>query len=348
MEGETLRIDYLCNHEVYASYIYLNLSIMNRTLKRLLAFSFLLVNLVISGFAQQTSIPLRDGVVIDVAKNTIYFVNARMRLQANSLTTGEILWISNDSVKPLAVINNQLVVQSVNVGNKLVIKQMDVNNKGKQLGTQSIDLPKDTKADFRPSPSSTFRTHAVNINGETYISWEYHETPLRGMLEESMEKNADPIAQSGIVKVDKTSGKLSTVSSSDLPADQLQKSIVPATKDLADNKTGQQFYSSDQNHILVSSRIAGNEDFNNYSWEIYERSSRKKVGERRDYRSYAPFYVSGSTIVFEIGPYSLMEKGNEQHIPLSLVAMNLLNGKELWRAELYDPINRLPPPPGMK
>lgn len=314
------------------------------------AFLFLLALPPFTGvFAQEASVPLREGVVIDKVRNTIYILSPDKKLQAVSLASGEVLWTSSDSLKPLALVNSRLLAQAISSRNELVITQLDMTQRGKLLNRNSIALPNNIKADFRPSLSSAFKTYTRVINGETYILWEYNTVPLRGMPDEdSVRRDADPISQSGIIRIERTTGRLSTTQKSTLPAPQLNKRIKLNKGEGVTNNAEQQFLSNDENHILTSKRVAGNEEFNNYLWEIFVRSSGTKVGELGDYRSFAPFYITSTTLIYEVGPYTRVINGAAQDVPLQLVAVDLTNGRELWRRPIFDPVNRLAPPPGMK
>jgi len=314
------------------------------------ALIFLLIMLSMRAvFAQQTNIPLREGVVIDKARNAIYLLSPNTKLQAVSIASGEILWTSTDSLKPLALVNGQLLAQAINTSNELVITQIDVTQKGRQLNRNSVTLPLNTKADFRPSGNHAFKTYSRVVDGQPYILWEFHQIPLRGMPDEdSVGKDIGALSQSGIIRVETTTGRLSTADKATLPQSQLNKSIKLDNSQGIANNAEQQFLSTDENHILTSRRVAGNEEFNNYIWEIFLRSSRTKLGDLRDYRSFAPFYVTGTTIIYEIGPYSRVVNGEVVEVPLQLIAVDLSNGRELWRRPIFDTINRLSPPPGMK
>lgn len=309
-----------------------------------------------TAFAQQAGLTLSEGVVIDKTRNTAYVIGPDKKLKEVSLASGQVQWTSADSLKPLAIVNGRLFTQAISARNELVITQLDMSQRGRQLSRNTIALPTAVKADFRPSVSNIFKTYTRVINGETYILWEYHQAPLRGMPDEDSvvtesvtnKKSRDPLSQSGIIKVETASGRLSTAQKSALPPAQLNKNIKISTitEGVSDN-TEQRFLSNDENHTLTSRRITGNEEFFNYQWEIFERSSGRKIGELRDYRSYAPFYVTGTTIIYEIGPYARMVNGALQEVPLHLVAVNLTNGRELWRTPIFDAVNRLSPPPGM-
>jgi hypothetical protein len=166
--------------------------------------------------------------------------------------------------------------------------------------------------------------------------------------EDSVGQDIGALSQSGIIRVETTTGRLSTADKATLPQSQLNKSIKLNNSQGIANNAEQQFLSTDEKHILTSRRVAGNEEFNNYIWEIFLRSSRTKLGDLRDYRSFAPFYVTGTTIIYEIGPYSRVVNGEVVEVPLQLIAVDLSNGRELWRRPIFDTINRLSPPPGMK
>lgn len=330
--------------ESYAKYTIMNII----SLSRLLLMPLLAATTAGNAAAQSAGLPLREGVVIDQSRNTAYIIAPDKTLKAISLSNGTAQWTSPDSLKPLSIINGKLLAQAVSSRNELVITQLDMTQRGRLINRNTISLPAKVKADFRPSVSSMFRTFTRVINGQTYILWEHQEAPLRGMPDNDTAINTGPVVQSGIIRVEGTTGRLTTAQKSALPPAQLNKRIKLNRQEGIEGRGEQQFLSIDENHILASRRITGNEEFFNYAWEIFERASGNKVGELRDYRSFAPFYVTGTTLIYEIGPYARMVNGSLQQVPLHLAAINLTNGRELWRTPIFDEVNRMSPPPGMQ
>lgn len=319
------------------------------------SFSYILLLLTLIGCkttstgqnTENTGILLRDGVVIDQSRNELYITRPDNKVEALSLTTGQSIWVSNEKLKPLISTNGILVCQSKSESsqNELGIVDLDITQKGEVKSRNTIPLPKNTKTDFQHNVNSTFNIMAKVINGETYISWDYRYMPLRGVKDKQDSIGTAIIEQTGLLNLNKNSRKLDVISKEKIPQNLFQQSILLDTKDRLLSVKNQQFVSKNQQHILSSEKTADDLEFNNYRWEIYENASKKKIGTIQDYRSYAPFCVVGNTIFYEIGPYIRAIKGEPVEIPLKLIAVDLVSGKELWSREIFDSIFRGTTPP---
>lgn len=294
----------------------------------------------------QSALQMRDGVVVDAGRSMVYLLNPQKKLEAVSLATGQVAWTSSDSLKPLAIVDQNLLVQAISRGNRLVLLQLDVNQRGRVLTRDSIALPANIKADYRPSINTAFNSYARLVNGEAYVLWEYYKTMLKGRYDEDEREDTLQAMQTGIIRVTKNTGRLIPAQKSAIPTAQLNRSIKPGRNEGFGKGKEQEYFSADQNHILSSLRMLRKNEFNNYRWQVFVRSTRNKVGELEDYRAYAPFMVTGSTLIYEIGPYERLVNGKVQEVPLYIVAVDLAAGKELWRRPVFDSVMRTNLPPG--
>jgi hypothetical protein len=106
-----------------------------------------------------------------------------------------------------------------------------------------------------------------------------------------------------------------------------------------------QFLSADGRHVLSSTRIANDPDWDKYLWTVFERESGRRVGELRVHLRFVPFVVVGTRVVFETLPYERREGSELQQEPLQLRAADLSTGTQVWRQPVRDPVDRQSPPP---
>jgi outer membrane protein assembly factor BamB len=295
-----------------------------------------------------SGIVLREGVVIEQNRKELYIINPDNKMEAISLTTGQTLWSTGDKIKPLTLVNGKLICQAISPGrqNEFAIVALDLTQNGRIISRNTIQLPDNVNTDYRQTGNSYFSIQTRVINGQAYFSWEYNYIPLRGIFEEeSINKDKNEIIkQSGAFKIDNNSGKLNSINKEQLPNNFLSQSIVLDQQNRIPNIKTLQFVSKDEKYAMASNKVAEDIVFNTYQWEIYERASGSKVGQILDYRSYAPFYVSGNTIIYEIGPYVRALKDGIEEVPLKIVAVDLETGKVLWSKEILDTIYRGPLP----
>jgi hypothetical protein len=291
--------------------------------------------------ASTSSFVLRDGVVVNPVRKEIYISSPDGRVQAIAEQSGEILWGSDMQGKPLAMANGNLVVQYNNPAkaNDLGFAVLDVTQRGAIKSRNLLSLPPQVKADFRPQLNSSFSVVAKTISGVWYLQWDYMELPKKGM-----DQPEAIVKESGAATMKSGTLKVSGIDKARLPKDFEKQSIfLEDAPQIPDGKSPK-FISKDGKNILTSEQVAKDSVFNHYRWQIFELGG-KKITEISDYRSYAPFYVAGTLLVYEIGPYIRVINGIAEEQPLQLIAVELSSGKEIWRRSILDTIYRGPTPP---
>jgi hypothetical protein len=301
-------------------------------------------------FAQQNGgVLLRDGVVIDPKNGEVFYNSPDRQLRAISLKTGALKWEKTDTVKPLAFAYGKLIGQANDTSHigkfKFLFSEISSKENGKTASMLSVDLPKNANTDNDLLQPNLFLSRSKVINNDVFISWEY-KAPLSGRFKGDSASKKERSAQSGAIKIDGKTGTPSLIEKALLPKN-FERAIVLSDSERVPNINGQQFISADEKNILTSEKVAGDTTFDNYLWKIYDRHG-KKIGELRDYRSYAPFFVSGKTIIYERGQH-IQRVGNEiNKVPLKIVAVDLSSGKQLWDKEIFDSRYRGSVPPAKR
>ena len=95
---------------------------------------------------------------------------------------------------------------------------------------------------------------------------------------------------------------------------------------------------------MASARVADKRDWNNYLWSFYDLRTGKALGEVRSHQNYAPFAVLGPVLLHEVQPYERHQDGVDEKVPLSVAAVDLKTGAQLWRHPVRDTRYRGPLP----
>jgi hypothetical protein len=311
---------------------------------RLLAFVSLVLLPSVGILAQAGFLQLRHGVLINKERNEVYITTPQQRVQALNLVPGQALWTSSMEAMPLALANNKLVCMATAAtqGNTLSIVELDLSQRGARSGGYLTALPSNVNIGNLPNTGNLFDIVPRFAQDNIYLIWHYRSIPTKGIYEEDTARAGNlPMQDSGVFRVDKVGGRLRTMAA--VPALPQGNSIM-GNRINAKDRFGQ-YRSADGLHTLVSTKTANDLTFENYRWEVSETATGRKLGEFTDYRAYAPFYVSGNTIIYEKGPYAVAENNGVREVPLQLVAVDLTNGRTLWTKDIFDNVYRgsLPP-----
>lgn len=296
----------------------------------------------------RTGIMLREGVILNKQQSEIFFVGPDQELRSISLKNGEVVWETNDKLKPLAIFNGKLLGQEITrtEQNNFLLKTIDIATKGKVIGKDSIFLPDNVNVDLLQKATSLFSTQSKWIENELYILWEYQKRkPLRG-IRTSVETAFDSEVETGVIKVAPGFTSAMQLEKSLAPSALDQKIVASDLEKLA-GMPPSQFLSADKQHILISEKRNLDTSFLKYRWRFYERNG-KLLGEIKDYRSYASFVIVGDTLIYEKGPYLRKSAEGVHKEPLQIVAIHLTSNRQLWKREIFDNINQVSIPPGKR
>jgi hypothetical protein len=307
-------------------------------------------------FAQNSKpFELRSGVIVDPGRCLVYVMNPKAGIDALDIEKGTLVWSTNQAAKPLALAGNRLIcqVETKSLGNELKIAILNVQEQGQRVITNSIKLPSNVRISINETLNTSFNTYGRIHEGELIVAWKYSYRPIKAIppqdperdkKEQSIPKSDMPKITSGIIRLDLSSGKMSSLREEDLRISLIPRGLnLVAQERLADIK-GIQFIAADNAHVLTSQRVANDSVWDKYRWTIYERTTGEQIAEIKNHRSYTPFFIFNSMIIYETGPYIRRINKSLVKEPLKIRAFNFQNGEELWSWQIRDTKYRGPFP----
>ena len=299
---------------------------------------------------------VRPGVVVDRTTNRVYVMRPQGGIEARDIEGGEQAWSTDVGDKPLAVMGRLLLAQAENPaeeeGNRLQIVGLDHTQRGEQVSLSEVGLPGGVRASVGKTPMSSFDLTVLETQGDLFVSWTHSTTPLRGFEPEdslpperrSLIPDHMPQVLSGLLRLDLSARTLTPVSPEEFGAlPPRPRQDLPPSERLAEAGPGPQFLSADGRHVLVSERVADERVWEKYRWTIFERATQRRLGDVANHESMAPFFVSGSLVIFEAVAY---QRRDEPAQPLALRAVDMETGEEVWVVEIRDTQGRGLVPPG--
>lgn len=304
-----------------------------------------------AGLVAQEQIELRDGIIVDDARNVAYVMSVDGGIAAVDLKTGETRWKSNAAAKPLAVIDGVLLSQveprTPESMQHLDVAVLDVEAKGAHKTTGHNPLPEGVRASTGQTPEGTFVASAQPAGGGAVVTWEFdraadrRESRSRKLLDAS--ENAVQHRE-GVLHMNIRTGSMERLP--DLPRDVVEKDrgrwLLFSQAEDRSKPSKRFFQSADGRHVLQSEVLADGTGWDRYQWTIRERETGKQIGQIRSHISFTPFVVRESTITFSTTPFR--RKGSPAE-PAKLRAVSLESGKELWSVAVRETVWRgtLPP-----
>ncbi|HMV47805.1 MAG TPA: hypothetical protein PLD20_26035 [Blastocatellia bacterium] len=308
---------------------------------------------------------LGTTVLID-SRGTAYFSTPDGAITAVRLDSGAQLWTTPKGkvYKPLAISGKLLVLQQEldesATGKHLGITGLRLSDGSEQFAAK-IELPSSAWASVKDGLGASLKTRVVtasnNANNKITIAWaSERRVEMRGMDADEEEKNetdnssrqsqlqqskSDAENNSGAVEID-LNGNVTLLDGSAKSLQFAQAAEQELQQDLTEEQrlkglAETQYASTDRNHILVSELVGDEREMNKYQWTIYSGASRQPLGTISSPFPTAPFYVSGSTLIYQLRPFAVRDSANRMtRSPLKLIAIDLKTGNKLWEQAILD------------
>jgi hypothetical protein len=304
-----------------------------------------------SAAAQGNQFGISTTVLID-PQGTAYFTTPEGAITAVKLDSGAQLWTTPKGkvYKPLAISGKFLLTQQeggvTKTGKYFGVAFLQLSSGGEQLATR-VEIPPDAWASIKDGLGASLRTSAVTgPDDKVTIAWVSERQPeVRGIApddedsQDARPAKAQAEVHSGAVEID-PGGRVLPLGGSiaaqrlqaarqvqpDLPEDQQLKGLPKA-----------QYISVDRKHVLVSEITGNDRNMNKYRWTIYSSSTKESIGAVASPFPTAPFFVSGSTLLYQLRPFMVRDSGDKMvRSPLKLVAVDLRTGSKLWEHPVMD------------
>jgi hypothetical protein len=312
-----------------------------------------------SSTGESDAFQLSNGVVVNLKKKEAYVMTPQGHVAALSIADGSSVWQSPQTAKPLALAGNVLLSQqaSSKQTNQFSVLGLDIGKSGRQLFSKIVDLPPGVNASLERTPGSFFLTNAVASAQGAAVAWEYAELAHGGARPGGPESIVGTPAKSGSLapiapgttgvevsaitkgafRVNFTSGKVTTLPSSEVPPPSHFDSTPTPGRSDASTSGSEQFKSADGRYTLTSRKIASDATWDKYLWSVFDESTHAAVGQLKSHLRISPFFVTDSKIVYEDGPYQRREASGEVvSAPRELRAVDLATGAVVWTQPLQD------------
>ncbi len=297
---------------------------------------------------------LRPGVIIDPNAGRAYVARPEGGIEAVALAQGTQVWRSGDAATPLALQGDLLVAQAEpSSSNRLEIVVLDMRQQGRRVSASSVDLPSGVRVSVGETLRGSFTARGMASEADVLVRWDYLEHIAQALEPKGPEEEqgpgplverGEPRAESGAFRLSLPSGTATPLATAEgVPLAGRSPDLTGA--DRLRTVPGSQFLSADGRHVLSSERVADDRVWEKYQWTIYNRSSGQRVGELRSYQSQAPFFVSGTLLTHEVGPYQRRDGEKLLEMPLAIRTVDLTAGRELWSRAIRDTTYRGPFPP---
>lgn len=289
---------------------------------------------------------LRDGVVLDAERGSLYAMRPGGGVMAIRLVDGELLWESGAGARPLALAGATLLVagEGAEEATTLELTLLDAANRGRLLARVETPLDAPARTLAEDGLGTRFRVHAAVEADRAVVVWQAVRQEVRGAL--LVEDEA------AVPAVEERLGGLAV----DLARPQAVPLEVAAFPDLRFVREaaagagppgpGPLYLSADDRHLATSERVARDPEWNQYRWTVRETATGRTVGTFDHPVAIAPFVVAGSTLVLETRPFQRREpSGLSVQEPLALRGIDLATGRELWKRAIRDVAYYGPYPP---
>lgn len=305
----------------------------------LVFFSVMLTGYVAAQDPPPTYTELDKGLILDLSGDVGYIMNPNGTMSSINLSNGQSRWDSSQKGKPLAFVDNQLLVQledSVPT-NDFKIGYLN-NSSGSISRTESKVLANSITAGVKSTMNYSFDTRVRVVNNRVNLSWDYEPTAFRGIAEDEGQDRS----RKGVFLINKTTLNMESLGMDDFSID------VVTSKELVINAIvnapGRQFSSIQDEYVVVIDKVSNDSQWKKYKWTIYKQDG-TKVGSIRTNLSFRPFYVVDNTLVFTTVPVIRNIEGELVELPKSLVGYDLSTGNQKWTKEILDLEYRGPYPP---
>lgn len=299
---------------------------------------------------------LLEGMVIAPRLDIAYLMHPGGGIRAVDLASGAVRWRSDKASKPLALVGDRLIAQAETRGDRaLHLVALDARS-GASRNSARIPLPAGVTATVLDTPAGSFRVRVEAAGADLAVHWEATGvgTPAQGALPAVNEGQAPALddagasVASGAAILDlaslrvKEEPSIRLAQSVSLARSTMEELAAPAVK----GPGGRQLLSADGRHVLVTEPMeVSGFNLERHRWTLYERASGTRLGAVPAMVSASPFLVRGRTLYHTVPAHALVREGKLVERPLSLRAVDLKTGAEVWSQAAGETAFRGPFPP---
>jgi hypothetical protein len=318
-----------------------------------------------------------QGVIVDIARSVAYMVNSEGRIDAVNLSDGEVIATSTRGAKPLLLYDDVLLAEGKDQIDALRVVGLSTGDLKQKF---AVDLTLSNRV-----RTSSFYVGARIDGNATIVQWRSIQRPMSpvptrepahvasgfaridpatGRLIAAGE-GEPPVPGSPAVEAPSTVQKLADKGALASPLCRVDDIIAALeyiqqnsgrrvtlrrwnidtgealpTINLFDGELAFRNFSRDCRYLLASREMDG------WVWHIYSVITGKQIAEIHNPLPGPEFFVSGGNLIYQAPAVGESIAGRLRVEPPRLVAINIINGKELWARPIGETAYLGPPPPG--
>jgi hypothetical protein len=292
---------------------------------------------------------LRPGIVIDPSTNIVYAMTPE-GIAAVDVTSGAKRWTTKEAAKPLGLARNLLIsqIEPKTETRVLNLAVLDTKESG-AVTARGVDvLPETVKVAIGQTLEGKFESQVSMLANDALVTWRFESIPLRGVqvapvraptTDSVSTLGAHAQSTEGALRLNLGTGAVSKVNMGSIP--QAAREWVLTSQEKISGAPPRQYVSADRRHIMASERIADDKTWAKYRWTVFEKVTKKRIGQFLTHLSFVPFVVRNSILIYETTPYLRAGKAE----PAKLRGVDLATGKEVWSVEVRELVYRGPVPP---
>jgi hypothetical protein len=311
------------------------------------SFKLIICAMVISTQALCASHNLGNGVVAQTDTNHAQLFITDPQGQLASIDfAGKAIWQLRDQGIPLIAQDQRLLALGLKNGRRF-LRWLDAEN-GRSVLEAEWMLPNDVDFSAEPRAGSSQQLNIRETTDNVFeLQWQFKRETLRGAwLEESEVAQAatDSIEKSGaiVIRVSDSALTIETLSNRNV---WIAQPVNLSNEERLSNLPGEQYRAQDDRSVLRSTSRADAQFGSIYQWQLFDREAGRLLGQITLPFAQAPFLVRDQIVVSRLMPYLSQDAMQSTSYAESLVAFDLVSGKELWRVPVQDSSYRgeLPP-----
>jgi hypothetical protein len=295
---------------------------------------------------------LRPGVVINSDGTILYMMSPGGGTRAVDVLSGRSIWYTEEAAKPLTVSGGLLValkntpkVEPENPAPQYLDVMFLNARDGQKQRTVQVPLPGQDWSAIDDGPGLALHVAASVEQASVALSWFVEGNKLTGVAPPRAATVAGRSAAAtlsktngGKVRINIETGLVETEPVDTATAERLTRLDTVKESQLAKVSSVRQgpYLSADGRHVLASQLVGDDRDLKTkYLWTI-SAADGTRIGEIYSPFPRAPFFVSGTKLIFESRPYAILVNGKMTREPLTLRVVDISSGTATWSFPLRD------------
>src|SRR5262249_7727590 len=296
---------------------------------------------------------LRPGVIVDPNGGVLYMMSPGGGTRAVEVQSGRSIWYTEEAAKPLLVSNGLLVALKDTPRaepDSPVSQYLDVmllsTRDGQKQRTVRVPMPGLDWSAIDDGPGMSLQVAASADKASVVLSWFVEGSKLTGAAPPRAATQAGRSAaatagktNSGRARINIQTGQVETEPVDRATAERMTRLDTARESQLSNPSVtrGAGYLSADGRHVLTSQLVGDDSDLKTkYLWTISSVADGTPVGEIHSAFPRAPFFVSGTKLVFESRPYAIRINDKMTREPLTLRVVDLGFGTVAWSFPLRD------------